>query len=65
MNGSLVSHTKVDSTFAAGVSPVLQTRAPTGNLLGPSLTLLLSKPITFQVMGVISNIAAALLLNCG
>lgn len=54
-----LSHTKVAVTFDADASPVLQTRAPTGKLLGPTLTLLLSKPMMFHVMGVMVKFAAA------
>jgi hypothetical protein len=52
------SQTTVAVTLVAGASPVLQTRAPTGKLFGPTLTLLLSKPMIFQVMGVIVKFAA-------
>ena len=47
-------------TFVAFSPPMLQTRAATGNLFGPTFTLLLSKPITFQVIGVTDNVVAAL-----
>jgi len=47
------SKTKVSLTFVAGASPVLQTRAPTGNVSGPVETSLLSSPMTFHVIGLI------------
>jgi hypothetical protein len=53
------SHTNVDTTFVAVVSPELQTRAATGNVSGPDGRKLLSRPITFQVMGVIESTAEA------
>ena len=49
--GSAWSQTKVALTLFAVASPVLQTRAPTRYSFGPSLTLLLSRPMTFQVIG--------------
>ncbi len=54
------SQTKVDPTFVAAILPVLQTRAPTGKRLGPSLTLLLSSPTTPQVIGVIVSEGATI-----
>jgi hypothetical protein len=53
-----VSKTNADCTFVAAVSPVLQTRAPTGKVLGPVVTSLLSSPMTPQVMGVIVSAGA-------
>ena len=53
------SQTKAEVTFVAGASPVLQTRAPTGKWFGPTLTLLLSSPMTFQVSGLMERLAAA------
>jgi len=38
----------VNVTLASG----LQARTPTGKMFGPTFTLLLSKPTTFQVSGV-------------
>ncbi len=46
------THAKSAFTPVATASPVLQTRTPTGKMSGPSLTLLLSSPMTFQVIGV-------------
>src|SRR5215213_4617581 len=54
------SQTKVARTLLSVVPPVLQTRAPTGKTLGPSFTLLLSRPTTFQVVGVMESCACAL-----
>lgn len=62
---ALVSQTNVETTLVAATSPVLQTRAPTGKLFGPVLTLLLSSPTTFHVSGVIVRIAAACALPWG
>jgi hypothetical protein len=59
--GSLVSQTKSAITLV-NVSPavlVLHTRTPTGKLFGPTFTLLLSKPTTFQVIGVTVRLAVA------
>jgi hypothetical protein len=53
------SQTNADVTFVAGASPVLQTRAPTGKWFGPTLTALLSRPMTFQEIGVTERLAAA------
>ena len=53
------SNENEDFTSIAGVSPPLQTRAPIGKWLGPTLSSLLSSPITFQVIGVMVNSAAA------
>jgi hypothetical protein len=47
-----------DCKFVAAALPVLQARAPTGNALGPALTLLLSSPTTPQVIGMIVSEAA-------
>jgi hypothetical protein len=50
--------------FVAVVSPVLQTRAPTGNTFGPTFTLLLSSPTTPHVIGVsVSKGAIALVVG--
>lgn len=59
INASAVSQTNADVTLVAAVSPVLQTRAPTGKFSGPVVTSLESSPTTFQVMGVIVRFAAA------
>ena len=59
MKASLLSHTKVEDTLVAAVSPVLHTRAPTGKLFGPALTSLESSLTTFQVSGVIVRTGAA------
>lgn len=53
-----VSKIKDDCTFVAAASPVLHTRAPTGNIFGPTFSLLLSSPTTFHVMGVIVRAGA-------
>jgi hypothetical protein len=65
-----VSKTKFDCTFVAAVVPVLQTRAPTGKIFGPTATLLLSSPMTPQVIGVIvsegaKNPEPAAAFSCG
>lgn len=52
-------HVNVAVTLVATAPPVLQTRAPTGKSFGPTLTLLLSSPITFHVRGVTDNVVAA------
>jgi hypothetical protein len=44
------SQTQVTRTFV--VATLLHTRAPMGNRLGPAAGLLLSSPMTFQVIGV-------------
>ena len=54
-----VSQTKADVTLVASVSPVLQTRAPTGKLFGPVVTSLESSPTTFHVIGVMVRIGCA------
>ncbi len=59
MNVSGVSQKNVDVTLVAGVSPVLQTRAPTEKFSGPVVTSLESSPTTFHVMGVMVRFAAA------
>src|SRR5437763_9681306 len=51
------SQTQLTVTLEAAV--VLQTRAPTGKKRGPVAGLLLSSPITFQVMGVTLSAAIA------
>ena len=48
----------VTTRLVAGSSPVLHTRAPTGKVSGPAARLLLSRPITSHVMGVMDRIAA-------
>ncbi|MBM3676441.1 MAG: hypothetical protein FJW96_00950 [Actinobacteria bacterium] len=53
-----LSQTKVVLTPVAAAVPVLQTRTPTGNSFGPTVWLLLSRPITFQVIGVIVSTGA-------
>src|SRR6266571_5193007 len=53
------SHTRVEITFVAAVEPVLQARAPTGNVSGPTVTLLESRPSTFQVIGTIVSAGVA------
>ena len=53
----LVSQTQLTPMFDAAM--VLQTRAPTGKLVGPVAGLLLSSPITFHVSGVTDNAASA------
>ena len=47
-----MSQVQSTSRFVTGSLPVLQTRAPTGNLFGPSVTSLLSRPTMFQPSGV-------------
>ena len=59
MYGIEESQTKSAVTALAVVEPVAQTRAPTGNLLGPLAGLLLSSPMTFQVRGVTVRTTAA------
>src|SRR5438874_4627148 len=59
MNAFAVSHTRVDTSEDAVTSPVLQTRAPTGNVSGPTETLFESSPTTFHVMGLMVNAATA------
>src|SRR4051812_39569416 len=54
------SQMKLAVTLLSAAPLVLQTRAPTGKTLGPSLTLLLSRPMTFQVVGVMESCACAL-----
>jgi hypothetical protein len=56
------SHMKVVVRFVASEGPVLQTTAATGNVFGPELTLLLSRPITFQLLLAIVRAANA---GCG
>ena len=47
-----VSQVKVAVTLVTAAPPVLQTRTPTGYEAGPALGLLLSRPMTFHVVGV-------------
>src|SRR4051794_22992238 len=47
-----VSKVKEHKTFERALDPTFRTRAATGNVLGPTVTLLLSRPIMFQVMAV-------------
>jgi hypothetical protein len=61
----LESQTNVAVIFTAAELPVLHTRAYTGNRFGPTLTLLESRPITFQVIGVTISVVAAAAGNCG
>jgi hypothetical protein len=56
----VLSQVNVATTFDAAVVPVLQTRAPTGNVSGPSEAgLFESRPTTSQVIGSIVSAAAA------
>src|SRR5438132_566441 len=52
------SHTKLETRLEATASPVLQTRAPTWKTLGPTNSLLLSRPITPHDTGVMASTAA-------
>src|SRR5262245_39628140 len=54
-----LSQPKLVETLVAAVLPVLQTRTPTGNWVGPVAGLLLSRPIVFQVMMVAVSDGAA------
>ena len=47
------------TTETALVATSLQTRAPTGKWFGPAAGLLLSRPMTFQVIGVAVSVANA------
>src|SRR5215212_6687393 len=58
MNAFVESKTKFTATLV--VATLLHTRAPTGKLFGPDSTSLLSRPTTFQVIGVIVSAACAL-----
>ncbi len=51
------SNTKFTATLV--VATLLHTRAPTGKLCGPAVGLLLSRPITFQVIGETVRVACA------
>jgi hypothetical protein len=56
----VLSQVKAAVTFVAADEPVLQTLAPTGNVSGPEVRgLLLSRPTTSQVIGVMVRTAAA------
>jgi hypothetical protein len=50
----------VARTFASVVAPLLQARAPTMNVSGPSfaggVALLLSRPMTFQLTGSMQSV---------
>src|SRR3982751_5482427 len=54
-----LSQMKFATTLLSVAPLVLQTLAPTGKTLGPSVKLLLSRPMTFQVFGVMDNCAEA------
>src|SRR3954469_17140164 len=53
-----LSQTNAVDALVALVPPVLQTRTPTGDCLGPSVGLLLSSRTTFQLIGVMVRVAA-------
>lgn len=53
-----LSQTKFETRLVAAASPVLQTRAPTMKVSGPTATLLLSSPTISHEIGVIVRIGA-------
>jgi hypothetical protein len=54
-----LTESQFQTTATEAVATLLQTRTPTGKWLGPEAGLLLSSPITFQVMGPTFSVALA------
>jgi hypothetical protein len=53
------AESQIQLTATLVVATLLQTRAPTGKSFGPEVGLLLSRPTTFQVIGVTVSVAWA------
>jgi hypothetical protein len=65
MSGFAESKTNADVRSSTAAPPVLQMRAPTGKVSGPSVTLLLSSPMVSHVMGRMLSVVAAAAVPAG